>query len=161
MDKELLLSAEGLRKLEEELQYLKSVKRREVAQRIKQAREFGDLSENSEYEEAKNEQAFVEGRIIELEKMLRNARIVSDEEIDPSKVNIGSTVHLIDVDSGEEVCYTIVGSNEADPAALRISYQSPVGKALFGRSVGEVVEVRVPAGTLRYQIVRIERATQS
>lgn len=157
----MLLSAEGLRKLEEELQYLKSVKRREVAQRIKQAREFGDLSENSEYEEAKNEQAFVEGRIIELEKMLRNARIVSDEEIDPSKVNIGSTVHLIDVDSGEEVCYTIVGSNEADPAALRISYQSPVGKALFGRSVGEVVEVRVPAGTLRYQIVRIERATQS
>ncbi|GAB6877653.1 transcription elongation factor GreA [Thermaerobacter litoralis] len=157
MDKELLLSAEGLRKLEEELQYLKSVKRREVAQRIKQAREFGDISENSEYEEAKNEQAFVEGRIIELEKMLRNARIVNDEEIDPTKVNIGSTVYLKDVDTGEEVQYTIVGSNEADPAALRISYQSPVGKALFGRSVGEVVEVKVPAGTLRYEIVRIER----
>jgi len=161
MDKELLLSAEGLRKLEEELQYLKSVKRREVAQRIKQAREFGDISENSEYEEAKNEQAFVEGRIIELEKMLRNARIVKDEEIDPTKVNIGSTVHLRDVDTGEEVTYTIVGSNEADPAALRISYQSPVGKALFGRSVGEVVEVRVPAGTIRYEIVRIERASQA
>ena len=158
MDKELLLSAEGLRKLEEELQYLKSVKRREVAQRIKQAREFGDLSENSEYEEAKNEQAFVEGRIIELEKMLRNARIVNDDEIDPTKVNIGSTVYLKDVDTGEEVQYTIVGSNEADPAALRISYQSPVGKALFGRSVGEVVEIKVPAGTLRYEIVRIERA---
>ncbi|QBS37187.1 MULTISPECIES: transcription elongation factor GreA [Thermaerobacter] len=157
-DKELLLSAEGLRKLEEELQYLKSVKRREVAQRIKQAREFGDISENSEYEEAKNEQAFVEGRIIELEKMLRNARIVNDDEIDPTKVNIGSTVYLKDVDTGEEVQYTIVGSNEADPAALRISYQSPVGKALFGRSVGEVVEVKVPAGTLRYEIVRIERA---
>ncbi|EKP95911.1 MULTISPECIES: transcription elongation factor GreA [Thermaerobacter] len=158
MDKELLLSAEGLRKLEEELQYLKSVKRREVAQRIKQAREFGDISENSEYEEAKNEQAFVEGRIIELEKMLRNARIVNDDEIDPTKVNIGSTVYLKDVDTGEEVQYTIVGSNEADPAALRISYQSPVGKALFGHSVGDVVEVKVPAGTLRYEIVRIERA---
>ncbi|MBX5476346.1 MAG: transcription elongation factor GreA [Clostridia bacterium] len=156
-EQELLLTAEGLKKLEEELEHLKSVRRREVAERIKVARDFGDLSENSEYEEAKNEQAFVEGRIMTLEKLLRNARIVAEDEVNPSEVNLGSRVRLRDVETGEEMEYTIVGSNEADPAQLRISYQSPVGQAVFGHRAGDVVEVRLPGGVARYEILKVER----
>lgn len=155
--KEVLLTPQGLRKLEEELEHLKSVKRREIAERIKVAREFGDISENSEYDEAKNEQAFVEGRIAALEKILRNARVVVDEDVDPMTVNVGSTVTLRNRDGGEVAHYTIVGSNEANPRESRISYQSPVGKAVMGRRVGEVVEVRLPGGIARFEIVAVTR----
>src|SRR5690606_26707997 len=119
---------DGLRKLEEELEHLKSVKRREVAERIKVAIGYGDISENSEYEDAKNEQAFIEGRVITLEKMLRNARIINDDEIDTETVSIGSKVVLEDLDYGEKEEYTIVGTAESDPSQNKISNESPVGK---------------------------------
>lgn len=155
--KEVLLSTEGLKKLEQELEHLKSVKRREIAERIKLAREFGDLSENSEYEEAKNEQAFIEGRIATLEKTLRNARIADGTDSDPDTVTIGSRVRLRDAETNEEFEYTIVGSHEADPADSRISYQSPVGKAVFGQKAGTTVEVRLPGGLARYEIIGVSR----
>ena len=154
-EKEVMLTVNGLKKLEDELGQLKSVKRREVAERIKQAIEFGDISENSEYEDAKNEQAFIEGRILTLEKMLRNAKIIDDENLDTKLVSIGSTVLLKDLECGDEVQYTIVGSVEADPAANKISNESPVGKAILGQPKGSVVEVSVPAGQLKYQIMDI------
>jgi transcription elongation factor GreA len=156
-EREVLLTAEGLHKLEQELEELKTRKRREVAERIKVAREFGDLSENSEYEAAKNEQAFVEGRILTLENLLRTARIVQDSEVDPHRVNLGTTVTLRDVGSGEIVEYTIVGSSEADPLNNRISYECPVGRAVFGQATGSTVEVRLPAGVARYEIVALTR----
>ncbi len=156
-EREVLLTADGLHKLEDELELLKTVRRREVAERIKVAREFGDLSENSEYEEAKNEQAFVEGRILTLEKTLRSARIVSEAEVDPHRVNIGSSVTLRDLETREIFEYTIVGSSEADPAQNRISYQSPVGQAVFGQATGSTVEVRLPAGVARYEILAVAR----
>lgn len=146
-----------MQKLEEELEYLKSVKRREVAERIKTAISYGDISENSEYEDAKNEQAFVEGRIITLEKMLRNARIIKDSDVDTDVVSIGSTVSLKDLEFGEVVEYTIVGSAESDPVENRISNESPVGRALLGRRVGEVVNVEVPDGVLQYEILQIKK----
>ncbi|ADG04887.1 transcription elongation factor GreA [Kyrpidia spormannii] len=156
-EKEVLLTPGGLQKLEEELEYLKSVKRREVAERIKTAISYGDISENSEYEDAKNEQAFVEGRIITLEKMLRNARIIKDSDVDTDVVSIGSTVSLKDLEFGEVVEYTIVGSAESDPVENRISNESPVGRALLGRRVGEVVNVEVPDGVLQYEILQIKK----
>ncbi len=156
-NKEVMLTIEGLKKLEEELERLKSVRRREIAQRIKQAIEFGDISENSEYEDAKNEQAFIEGRILTLEKMLRNAKIIDDENLGTEVVSIGSTVLLRDIEYGEEFECTIVGSAEADPANNKISNESPVGKAILGMPKGETVEVLVPAGSLKYQIVDIIR----
>jgi transcription elongation factor GreA len=156
-EKEVLLTPEGLQKLEDELEHLKSVKRREVAERIKLAISYGDISENSEYEDAKNEQAFVEGRIMTLEKMLRNARIIHDDDVDTNLVSIGSTVVLKDVELDEEVEYTIVGSAEADPASNKISNESPVGRALLGKSIGSFVDVAVPAGTIRFQILDIKR----
>jgi transcription elongation factor GreA len=143
--------------LEEELEELKTVKRREVAERIKQAIGFGDISENSEYEDAKNEQAFIEGRILTLEKMLRNAKIIDDESIATDVVSIGSTVLLKDLEYGDQFEYTIVGSVEADPGANKISNESPVGKAILGMTKGNVVEVSVPAGQLKYQIIDILR----
>ncbi|MEW5953921.1 MAG: transcription elongation factor GreA [Bacillota bacterium] len=155
-DKEVILTIDGLRNLEEELEQLKSVQRREVAQRIKQAIEFGDISENSEYEDAKNEQAFIEGRILTLEKMLRNAKLIDDENLDTDLVSIGSTVTIKDLEWGDEFDYTIVGSVEADPGASKISNESPVGKAILGQRKGSVVEVNVPAGMLRYEIVDIK-----
>lgn len=155
-DKEVILTIDGLRNLEEELEQLKSVQRREVAQRIKQAIEFGDISENSEYEDAKNEQAFIEGRILTLEKMLRNAKLIDDENLDTDLVSIGSTVTIKDLEWGDEFDYTIVGSVEADPGANKISNESPVGKAILGQRKGSVVEVNVPAGMLRYEIVDIK-----
>jgi transcription elongation factor GreA len=156
-EKEVILTVEGLKKLEDELEHLKSVKRREVAERIKQAIGFGDISENSEYEDAKNEQAFIEGSILTLEKMLRNAKIIDDENLDTRVVSIGSTVLLKDLESGDEFTYTIVGSVEANPGANKISNESPVGKAILGQSKDHIVEVSVPAGQLKYQIMDILR----
>lgn len=154
-EKEVILTVEGLKKLENELEQLKSVRRREVAERIKQAIDFGDISENSEYDDAKNEQAFIEGRIITLEKMLRNARVIDDQEGN-EVVGIGSTIVLKDMDFGDEEEYTIVGSAEADPGTNKISNESPVGKAVLGNAKGITVEVNVPAGILHYQIVDIK-----
>ena len=151
-DKEVILTLEGLNKLEKEIEYLKTVRRREVAERIKQALEFGDISENSEYEDAKNEQGFIEGRILAIEKMLRNVRIIDDQEVTLTEVGLGSKVTLLDVETGEQFEYSIVGSAEPDPFNSRISNDSPVGKALLGRKVGEEIEVKVPVGVLRYQI---------
>ncbi|BCV20107.1 transcription elongation factor GreA [Moorella sp. Hama-1] len=157
-EKETLLTANGLKKLEEELEYLKTVRRQEVAERLKQAIEFGDISENSEYEDAKNEQAFIEGRILTLEKKLRNAKVIVASEVPDDVVSLGSRVTLKDLDDGEEIQYEIVGSMEADPAENRISNESPVGKALLGHHTGEIIDIQVPAGNLRYQIMNIDRA---
>ncbi len=154
VEKEVILTLDGLKKLEDELENLKTQRRREVAERIKQAIEFGDISENSEYEDAKTEQAFIEGRIITLEKMLRNARVIDDND-DKEHVVVGSTIVLKDVEFGDEEEYTIVGSAEADPAVNKISNESPVGKAVLGHPKGQVVEVNVPAGILRYEILDI------
>jgi transcription elongation factor GreA len=157
-EKQIILTAEGLKKIEQKLDHLKSVRRREVAERIKQAIEFGDISENSEYEDAKNEQAFIEGEILTLEKMLRNAKLIDEDEISADVVTIGSTVVLKDLEFGDELEYTIVGSAEADPTESRISNESPVGEAILGRKVGSIVEVNVPAGSLKYEIVDIKGA---
>lgn len=156
-EKEVLLTPEGLKKLDDELEQLKSVKRREVAERIKLAISYGDISENSEYEDAKNEQAFVEGRILTLEKMLRNARIIKEDEVDTDLVSIGSKVKLRDLEFDEDVEYTIVGSAEANPAANKISNESPVGRALLGKAVGSTVDVAVPSGTIQFRILDIKR----
>jgi len=153
--KEIMLTYEGLRKLEEELEFLKRVRRREIAERIKQALSFGDISENSEYDEAKNEQAQVEGRIIQLESMLKNARVIDEDEISTETVSIGSKVSLFDMDANEEVEYFIVGSTEADPGKHRISNESPVGRALMGKRKGSVVEVNVPDGVIKFRILKI------
>ncbi|PTQ51291.1 MAG: Transcription elongation factor GreA [Brockia lithotrophica] len=155
-DKEFFLTPEGYRKLEEELEFLKNVKRKEIAEKIKTAIGYGDLSENSEYEEAKNEQAFIEGRILELEKMLRNARIIENGG-DFGVIHVGSTVLVRDLEFDEVLEFTIVGSAEADPSEHRISNESPVGRALLGRRPGEIVEVSAPAGVIRYEILEIKR----
>ncbi|MCM8901934.1 transcription elongation factor GreA [Caldicoprobacter algeriensis] len=155
--KETILTQEGVAKLEEELRYLKTVKRKEVAERIKQAIAFGDLSENSEYDEAKNEQAFIEGRIVTLENLLRNAKVIDDEDISTDVVSIGVTVKLLDVETNDVVEYTIVGSTEANPAENRISNKSPVGKALLGKPVGAVVDVHVPDGVIKFKILEIRK----
>jgi transcription elongation factor GreA len=156
-DKEVILTPEGLMNLEKELEYLRTIKRREVADRIKQAIEFGDITDNSEYEDAKNEQAFVEGRIATLEKMLRNARLIEGPDGDHDEVAVGSRVVLKDLDLGDVEEYTIVGSAEANPSKQRISNESPVGRAVLGKAVGSVVEVLVPAGTVKYQVLQIAR----
>ncbi|MDF2837020.1 MAG: transcription elongation factor GreA, partial [Paenibacillus sp.] len=151
-DKQIILTQDGLKKLEEELENLKSVKRREVAERIKIAIGYGDISENSEYEDAKNEQAFIEGRIITLEKMLRNARIINNDDIDIDTVSIGSIVTVEDLEFGDSMEYAIVGTAESDPLQNKISNESPVGKAILGKKKGTVVEVNVPAGVVQYKI---------
>ncbi|NLL19355.1 MAG: transcription elongation factor GreA [Clostridia bacterium] len=156
-ENEVILTPEGLRRLEEELENLKSVRRREVAERIKQAIEFGDISENSEYEDAKNEQAFIEGRILTLEKKLRNARVLDDSEVATDVVSLGSRVLLKDIEFGDELEYFLVGSMEADPANFKISNESPVGKAILGAKTGDIVEVNVPAGVLKYQVLKISK----
>ncbi|TMJ07687.1 MAG: transcription elongation factor GreA [Bacillati bacterium ANGP1] len=155
-EKETLLTPDGLRKLEEELEFLKTVKRKEVAERIKQAKEFGDLAENSEYEDAKNEQAFMEGRILTVEAMLRNAKVIDNHDVRSDVVTVGATVRLED-EAGEELNYTIVGSPEADPRHDRISNESPVGRALLGKRKGQTVTVKAPGGTIRYTIKAIKR----
>ena len=153
-EKEILLTAEGLKKLEDELDYMKNVRRKEVADRIKTAIGFGDISENSEYDDAKNEQAFLEGRIAALEKDLR---LIDANDITIDQVGVGTTVRLKDLDYGDEIEYTLVGSPEANPMQGRISNESPVGKALIGRHTGDSVEVEVPAGILRYEVLDIRR----
>lgn len=157
IEKEVFLTAEGLEKIENELDELKTVKRREVAERIKQALAFGDISENSEYDEAKNEQAQLEERIIKLESTLRNAVVIDDEDISVESVSVGSKVTLKDIEFDEEVEYTIVGSAEADPYEGKISNESPVGSALIGGKAGEVVDVQVPDGVIKYEIISINR----
>jgi transcription elongation factor GreA len=153
--KEVILTPDGYRRLEEELELLRTVRRKEVAERIKEAISFGDITENSEYDDAKQEQAFVEGRVLYLEKILRNARTLEDEEITSEKVSIGSIVLLRDLEYNEELEYTIVSSAEANPNDNKISNESPVGRAISGKSVGSIVEVTVPAGTLKYEILGI------
>ena len=156
-EKEVFLTVEGLKKLEDELDELKTVRRKEVAERIKQALAFGDISENSEYDEAKNEQAQLEERIVKLENMLRNAKIIDDEDISTDRVSIGSRVCVKDLEYDEEIEYTIVGSAEADPYEGKISNESPVGNAILGRKKGDIVEVQVPDGKIKYEILSIAR----
>lgn len=156
-DKEVILTLDGLAKLEKELEHLKTVRRREVAERIKQAIEFGDISENSEYEDAKNEQGFIEGRILVIENKLRNARVIDESEVNTDVVSVGSKVLITDLECNEQLEYTIVGSAEADPTQFKISNESPVGKALMGQKIGTTVEVNVPVGIRRYRIDDIQR----
>ncbi len=153
--KEVVLTLQGLKKLEEELDYLKTVKRREIAERIKQAIDFGDISENSEYDEAKNEQAFIEGKIAILEEKLRNVKLIDEHDISTDVVSIGSRIKVKDLDTEDIFEYTIVGSAEANPIELKISNESPVGSALLGEKRGSIVEVSVPAGVIRYEILDI------
>ena len=155
--KETLLTYEGLKKLEEELEYLKTVKRREVAERIKVALGFGDLSENSEYDEAKNEQAQVEMKIVDLENKLRNVKIIDEDEIDTKTVQVGNTVQVLDMEYDEKIDYTIVGSEEADLLENKISNESPIGKALLGKKKNDVVEVEAPGGLLSFKILKITK----
>ncbi|ARU61023.1 transcription elongation factor GreA [Tumebacillus avium] len=156
-EKETLLTQGGLMKLEEELDHLKSVKRREVAERIQVAISYGDISENSEYEDAKNEQAFIEGRIMTLEKMLRNARIIREEDVVTGAVGVGTRVVIKDLEFGDVMEYLIVGTAEADPTENKISNESPVGRALLGRVIGDKIEVNVPAGMIEYEILEIKK----
>lgn len=155
--KEILLTEDGYRKIEEELEFLKAVRRREVAERIKIAISFGDLSENAEYDEAKNEQAQLEERIIKLENMIRKAVIIDESKIDINVVTVGSIVKVKDIEFDEDVEYTIVGSAEADPYDFKISNESPVGRTLLGKKVGDVVDVHVPDGIAKFEILEIRR----
>ncbi len=154
-DKRVLLTEEGLKKLEDKLDYLKSVKRIEISERLKAAIALGDLSENSEYEDAKNEQAFLEGEIIDLETKIRNSDIIKSTG-DSDVVQMGQTVVIKDLEYDDEMTYSIVGSAEADPTEYRISNESPVGAAIIGQKVGNTVEVHVPAGVLQYKIMEIK-----
>ena len=158
MDKKNLLTYEGLQKLESELHNLKVVKRKEVAQKIKEAREQGDLSENAEYDAAKDEQRDIEARIDEIEKILKNAEVVVEEEVDLDKSSVGCRVKILDMEYDEELDYKIVGSTEANSLKGKISNESPVGKALLGAKVGEVVTVETQAGDLNYKVLEIQRS---
>ena len=158
MQKDVLLTPEGLKKLKQEIDYLSNEKRREVAERIKEAREFGDISENSEYDDAKNEQAMLEARIASLEDKLRSASVIDAKELSNDIVRVGSHVDVQDEDSGRNLTYTIVGSTEADPANRRLSNESPVGKALLGHKHGDVVNVTVPKGEIKLKIIKIDVA---
>jgi transcription elongation factor GreA len=156
--KEVILTAEGFKKLQKEIAYLSNDKRREVAERIRVAREFGDIAENAEYDDAKNEQAHLEARIALLEERLSAARVVTKKEIKSGEVSIGTKVRLKDMDANQTVEYHIVGSAEADPAENKLSNESPVGKAIMGRKKGEVVEVAAPRGALKFKILDIKAA---
>ena len=158
MDKKNLLTYQGLQKLENELQELKVVKRKEIAQKIKEAREQGDLSENAEYDAAKDEQRDIEARIEELEKILKNAEVVDEEEVDLDKISVGCQVKILDIEFDEELEYKVVGSTEANSLTGRISNESPVGRAIMGASVGDIVTVETPAGDLQYKILEIQRS---
>lgn len=157
--KEVILTPEGLKLLEEEVKYLSTMKREEVSERIRQAREFGDISENSEYDDAKNEQAMVEHRISVIQEKLRRAVVIKESDINTEKVNVGNTVTLRDVNGGDERVYTLVGSAEADPSRARLSNESPVGQAIMGKRVGDQVTVPVPVGSLSYEIVSIGKSS--
>lgn len=156
--KEIIVTYAGLQKLEDELNHLKTVRRKDVADKIKVARGYGDLSENSEYDEAKNEQGIIESRIAELEAMLKNIRVLDEDELTTEHVMVGSHVRVRDSDGDEDV-YDIVGSTEADPTAGKISDESPVGAALMNHGVGDVVEVSLPSGaTISYEVLTIEKS---
>ena len=155
MAKPVMITAEGLRKLEEELEFLKGEKRKEVAEKIKVARSYGDLSENSEYDDAKNEQAILEARIVTIEATLKNAVLIDEEGMTNEHVHVGSSVRLLNLRTDSEVTYKIVGSNEANPSEGKISDESPVGAALIGHSVGDAVDVEVPVGVIGFKILEI------
>ena len=157
-EKKNILTYEGLRKYEEELHDLKVVKRREIAQKIKEAREQGDLSENAEYDAAKDEQRDIEARIEELEKILKNAEVVDEDEVDLGKISIGCRVKIRDLEFNEDLDYKIVGSTEANSLKGKISNESPVGAALLGRKIGETIEVETQAGVAMYKILEIQKA---
>lgn len=156
-EKKNILTYEGLKKLEDELQDLKVNQRREIAQKIKEAREQGDLSENAEYDAAKDEQRDIEARIEQIEKILKNAEVVLDEEIDLDKISIGCLVRVLDVEYDEEEEYKLVGSSEASSLQNKISNESPFGQALIGAKVGDIVEVEAPAGVIKYKVLSIHR----
>ena len=156
--KKNILTYEGLKKYENELQELKVVKRREVAQKIKEAREQGDLSENAEYDVAKDEQRDIEARIEELEKILKNAEVVDEDEVEIERINIGCQVKILDIEYNEELEYKIVGSTEANSLKGKISNESPVGKALIGKQMGDVITVETPAGSFQYKVLEIQRS---
>jgi len=156
--KDVLLTPEGLKRLKEELDTLRTDKRREVAERIAHAREFGDISENSEYDDAKNEQAMVEQKIAQLEERLSRARLIEKEDVPKGVVAIGTRVRLRDLDAKQTIEYVIVGSAEANPAESKLSNESPVGKAIIGRKKGETVEVAAPRGSMKYKIMDVKAA---
>lgn len=156
-NKPMVLTAEGLKKMTDELDYLKNIKRVEVKEALAVARSFGDLSENSEYDEAKNEQAKVETRIGELEEILKNVVVINENELSDDTVNMGMTVRVYDEEYDEEDVYNIVGTNEADPLKNNISDQSPIGMALIGKKVGEIAEVNAPDGIIKLKILEIRK----
>ncbi len=159
MQRDVLLTPEGLDKLKDEIEHLSTVRRREVADRIKEAREFGDISENSEYDDAKNEQAMLEARIASLEEKLRSASVIDAAQLDSNVVRVGSLVSVKDEGSGKSLKYTIVGSTEANPSENRLSNESPVGKGLLGRKKGDAVKVQLPNGKIReLKITKIDVA---
>lgn len=157
MNKQFILTDEGLRKLEEELEELKTVKRKEIAEKIKVALSFGDLSENSEYDEAKNDQAIAEARIAEIEAMLKNVKVINEDELSTEMIHVGSKITVKDLEFDEVINYRIVGSSEADPTNGKISDESPVGKGLLGHRVGEKVDIETPAGIATYEILDITK----
>ncbi len=157
MAKQTTVSTEGLRKLQEELEYLKTTKRKEVAEAIKVARAFGDLSENSEYDEAKNEQGLVEARIAEIESMLKDVRVIDESSIATDKVSVGNRVKVLDETFDEEIEYTIVGSSESNPVEFKISDESPIGRALIGAAIGEVVKAETPGGEIVMKVLVISK----
>ena len=156
--KEVILTPEGYKKLQKEIEYLSTEKRREIADRIRDAREFGDIAENAEYDSAKNEQAHLEARIAILEERLKSARVVTKKEIKSGEVSIGTKVRLKDMDANQTVEYHIVGSAEADPAELKLSNESPVGKAIMGHKKGDVVEAPTPRGAKKFKIMEVKAA---
>ena len=156
-ENEIIITLEGLKQMEQELEHLKTVRRKEVAARIKQAIEFGDISENSEYEDAKNEQAFIEGEILNYEKKLKNAKVVDSTEVNEDIISEYSYVMAVNLDTDEKLEFQIVGSVEAKPFESKISNESPIGKAVLGHRVGDVIEVTVPAGITKLKIVSISK----
>lgn len=155
MNKQTIITDEGLKRLEKELEELKTVRRKEIAERIKNALTYGDLNENSEYDEAKNEQAIIERRINEIENQLKNVKVLDESELNTEIVHIGSRVRVKNLDTGEEETYHIVGSTEANPLMGRISNESPVGREMLTRTKGDVFEVEVPDGIIKYEILEI------
>ena len=156
--KQMLYTPDGYKELVDELNYLKTVRREEIKNDIAVARSFGDLSENAEYDEARNEQAKVEARILELESLIENAEIIDESMMDARSISLGSVVRLLDLDCDEEITYSIVGSNQADPLEKKISDQSPIGRALMGKKAGENVTVLAPAGEIRFHVLEVTRA---
>jgi len=156
-NKKTLITYEGLKELENKIEYLKGKKRLEIAEKIKEARSFGDLSENSEYDEAKNEQAALEAKIVQIENILRNAEIIDEDKIDITTVQVGCKVTILDLEYDDKETYHIVGSTEADPSKFRISDESPIGNAIINKKVGEIVDVETPSGVIKIKILNITK----